>query len=358
MTIQKTVLIVDDEPAIRMRSQAILAKEFRVALAENGRDALDQLSSLHPDLILLDVDMPELDGLKTCRLLREDPLHRFTKVIFLSGRVSLEERLLGYQAGADDYICKPFDADELLAKVRIMMRLKNEEELSTMKSSFLSLIAHETKNPLNGVIGLAQLLTEVESEQDREMAEMILASGNWLLDFVQKAALICELQAGKRLYLEQVPIAPLLRKAISNQDLAEKGLSISLNDDYNGEVQADQQLIGKVFEYVINNAVRFSPENGAIQVNVAPAKESRCVIEIADQGDGIDSDRLEKVFDLFAIKDVNHHHQGQGLSLAAARLIIELYGGTIKARNGSGKGAVFTINLPGLHGREQSTDKE
>ena len=283
----KKILIVDDDPELRTLIQLALKKEYLITLAENGREAIEQVGTFGPDLILLDIDMPELDGLNTCRMIREDPAHRYIKIIFLSGRVTLQDRLDGYEAGGDDYICKPFDKGELLAKIRIMMRLKYEEQLSSVKSTFLSLIAHETRTPLNGILGFATLLSDTGSTKQKEMAEMILASGNQLFDFIKKATFICELQGGMQPNLRPEYIDKIISSAINHQDLTTKEISIKLDVDYFQPVEVDNKLIWQLFDYVLGNAVKSSPAKGEVLITVKPAAESGCIIDIADQGEGI-----------------------------------------------------------------------
>lgn len=182
--------------------------------------------------------MPVIDGLETCRKIRVDPKFRFTKIIFVSGRVDIGDRLAGYTAGGDDYITKPYDEEELLAKIKIMLRLEHEERISEMKSHFLALIAHETRTPLNGIIGFANLLSRDGSEKCRQMSAMILESGKRLLDFTQKAALLCELKTDYQLRKTPQSIQKIIecvadefRKHMDSKDIS---LAYTENDDKSG----------------------------------------------------------------------------------------------------------------------------
>ena len=348
---KKKILIVDDDQAIRVRSKAILAKKYTLALAENGKEALEILETFAPDLILLDVDMPVMDGLTTCRQVRLAPKFRFIKIIFVSGNVTLEDRLEAYKAGADDYILKPYDQDELMAKVKVMLRLKNEEEISDLKSDFLALISHETRTPLNSIIGFSELMCTMLPEEHRNMAKMISESGNRLFEFIQKATMLCELKAGQQLYYSERSLRPNLDKIIDSlsPQIEAKKIQFNCTGRYADKLQADWSLLNQAFLYIIENSIKFSPAEGEIEVMSAIGSNNQCVVTITDSGEGITPDWLDDIFDEFAIKDIAHHQKGQGLSLAIARHIIELHQGSIKAGNASKKGAVFTIELALTH---------
>ncbi len=351
---RKRILVVDDEPAIRLRAQALLGKEYNLAFAGDGLDALEKVTEFRPDVILLDIDMPRLNGLETCRRIREDEEHRFTKIIFVSGNLSLEDRLAGYRAGADDYIVKPYDAEELMAKIRIMLRLEHQERLSSMKSHFLTLISHETRTPLNGILGFAQILDAKVPADCRRITAMLRESGLRLWEFIEKASMLCEIKSDITLQLSEEPVGALLATIIDNRadKIAAKDIFITLPNDNSDTVTADRTLLGKALGFIIDNAIKFSKVGGRVVIGLASAADGDCVITVADQGDGVPPERQREIFDEFAIHDIAHHHRGQGLSLAIARQVVRLHCGSITVGNGSDGGAVFTIRLP--QGRKQA----
>jgi two-component system, sensor histidine kinase and response regulator len=141
-----TILAVDDDLIILDMYEAILANEYNLHRTSSAEEALDFLKSRRRvDLILLDIMMPNVDGYETCRRIRENPLLSDVKVILVSAKIMLEDRLHGYEIGADDYVTKPFDASELLAKVKVFLRLKNVEEINEIKTNFINLLHHETR---------------------------------------------------------------------------------------------------------------------------------------------------------------------------------------------------------------------
>jgi len=143
------LLAIDDDPIILDMYQAMLDVDYNIHLASSGEEGLALLNS-NPriDVILLDIMMPGLDGYQTCQRIRQNALFSHVKIILVSSKVKLDERLLGYQVGADDYITKPFEASELLAKIKVFLRLKTAEEIDRIKTNFITLFNHEARTPL------------------------------------------------------------------------------------------------------------------------------------------------------------------------------------------------------------------
>ena len=151
-----TILAVDDDAIVLDMYQAILDSAYNLHLTSSAEEALEFLSSRpRVDLILLDIMMPKMDGYEACRRIRANPLFSDLKVILVSAKMMLDDKLQGYEIGADDYITKPFDASELLAKVKVFLRLKNVEEINKIKTNLINLLYHETRTPLTSIFGYA-----------------------------------------------------------------------------------------------------------------------------------------------------------------------------------------------------------
>lgn len=349
MRANNTILIVDDDPVNIRSLKRILVKEFDVATARSGVEALERISSIRPDLILLDIMMPELDGYEICRRIRADDRFSLTKIILVSGKGSTAERLAGYEAGADDYITRPFVNEELKAKVRIFMRLKRAETVEQIKGDLISLVAHETKTPLSGIIGMSEILMEDSSLDDnaRLCAKHIHQDSNRLLEFVQKASLLLELKTGMKLRLTSGSLSSHLKGAVSSvEELASRnGVSLAVDLDSDLEWVADWEHLERVFGYVLHNAVKYAGDGGNVFAKVE-ADGGQCRVTIGDTGQGMEPEWVERIFDEFAIHDLAHHHKGQGLSLAISKHIVDLHGGSIEVESSPGKGAVFTFCFP------------
>ncbi len=152
MKSQQTILLVDDNPANLFVLEEILSDIYHTITAASGEEALAHAATCLPDLILLDIMMPGIDGYETCRELRTMPSLHHTKIVMVSAKAMVNERLEGYNAGADDYITKPFEEEELLAKVRIYLRLKSIEEVDQLKTDLLTLLCDATMAPLHGLL--------------------------------------------------------------------------------------------------------------------------------------------------------------------------------------------------------------
>lgn len=349
MPTKKKILIVDDGRAIRHWTQSLFANDYITDQAADGEEALAKLPVFKPDLILLDVEMPRLNGLETCKRIRRDPNFRFVKIIFVSGNITIADRMAGYEAGGDDYVTKPYDEGELFAKVKTLLRLKNEEELNHLKSNFLSLISHETRTPINGILGCAELLNNCIDEKNRQLTEGILQSGRQMHRLIENVLLICKLKSTPMVtqQKERKQVGMIVQNQLKEMErsILHKNLSITLNGNIFANVEACATLLDKGFCCVLENAVKFSPPGGQIKIDIAE-RESLCVVQITDQGPGINPAAMDNIFDEFAISDVAHHHNGLGVSLSIAKQIFEGHGGAITAENGRKQGAVFTITLP------------
>lgn len=341
------ILIVDDEPQNAEIMREILSfhpkYEYRVAMS--GEEALEILESYFPDIILLDIMMPGIDGYEVCRRVREKKRHALSKIVMLSGKSMIGDRLKGYSAGADDYITKPFVEDELLAKLEVFSKLNRMEEVDNLKTMALNILSHETRTPLNGIILGSELLNDMKGlpEQAQKYIEMIRESGARIQDLVEKISRYCVVKDGLQLNVCDKRFDERISAILKT---IPRPLGLKIVYDFIGNVcfSADWELLEEVLLTVLNNAVKNSPENGSITIEYRRCDSSIKII-IKDQGPGVDPAVSEKIFDGLYSPDILHHRQGTGLSLAIAKEIIEEHGGSICCRNRKGKGAVFEISL-------------
>jgi len=349
MPISQKILIVDDVSVNILMLKNILQKNYTLATASSGEEALRMVSEFRPDLILLDVMMPGIDGYEVCRRIREEKRYRFIKIIMVSAKTMIDDRLKGYRVGADDYITKPFDRKELEAKVRVFSKLKHEEELNQLKENLLILFSHETKTPLSVIIGLAEILQSMLTLKDeiKKHIGTILQQSYQLLDFINKTSLICSLKSGIEMSRTSGSVTNHLNSAIEalKEYSSQKNVTLKLDVKESIELFADWTLLGKALGYVLNNAIKYSPEGGTVLAQ-AKLSDGLCEISVSDQGEGIKADWFDKVFDEFAVQNLIHHQKGQGLSLAISRYIMELHDGTILVESTPGNGATFILRIP------------
>ncbi|MCA9728837.1 MAG: response regulator, partial [Candidatus Eisenbacteria bacterium] len=214
----KRVLAVDDDAMNLLILREILEEECDLQTVDNGQAALEAARTFRPDLILLDIMMPGMSGLEVCRAVRAEPSLRFIKIILVSAKASLTERLEGYDAGADDYVIKPFDGSELLAKVRVFCSLRFMEETDQIKSDFLTVLAHETRTPLTRIVGAVAVLGDLAKSGDTQQFLQIIdqASGQiqYLLDRI--LLILSFRMSASAGVLPPQPISQLCRPAWAN----------------------------------------------------------------------------------------------------------------------------------------------
>ena len=349
---QDRILIVDDNPInVEILEEALLDEGYYLETAASGEEALEIVPDFNPALILLDVMMPGIDGYETCRRIRANPSLRHTKIILVSAKAMVSERLQGYEAGADDYICKPFDIEEFLAKVRVHLRLKSIEEVDQLKSDLLSLLNHETGTPLNSIIPPIEMLMSDEDMDagERKMWLNIVHKGaKRLHSLFKKVTTLSAMKSGKwDFQLATVDLCEVVHNSLCEvaSQASEQNVQIEQKLPEAAITRLDPEQMNDVVTAILDNAIRFSPSNGRVMVDVSRDGDHHCVL-VADQGVGIDPDFLPHVFEEFANVNIRHHTEGQGLSLAIARQIVLAHNGTIGVESTKGAGTTFTVQLP------------
>jgi len=347
----KILIIEDEEQACDLLFKIISQNsKYLCRAVYTGEAGLALIDSFKPDVILLDVVLPGIDGHSVCSRIREDERHKYIKIIMISGRDTTEERLAGYESGADDYLVKPFCADELLAKIKVFSRLKQTEEVEKIKSSVLSLFSHETKTPLNSVLmGCWHLLDDnALDEPQKDTVKTILRSANRLCAYVDKVCRLCQLKNNDPLELMRVPVSDFIESATNR---IESNFNGKINIDYNGvipEVMVDCRLFSEAFQAVVDNAVKYSPHGGEIDISCRML-ENKVEIKVSDKGKGISPEAMESMFDEFSVGNILNHKEGSGLSLAISKIIMQQHNGDLTAETSSDSGAAFRFTLPVKH---------
>ena len=345
-----TILAIDDEPIILEMFQATLDESYTVHAVTSGREGLEFLA-VHPrvDLILLDIMMPEMDGYEVCRAIRENPLYSHIKIILVSAKMLLEDRLRGYVQGADDYITKPFDENELRAKVKVFLRLKNVEEIDKIKTHLIALLSQEAHTPLSIILGCAGLLKDRPNllSEDKYLVDQIIKSGRSISRSSEATILLSDLKSGKlRPRKETIQLGLLLTESQLefSKQAAKKNLEIQVSLNAERNIEADRRLLRIALDALVDNAVNFAYAGTVIEMTVKDAA-GRIRLEVANDGKQISLDRQKDIFDEFAAHDdLEHDHQRHGLSLALARRICEVHEGSLTAQNHD-KGPVFIIDF-------------
>jgi two-component system sensor histidine kinase/response regulator len=351
VALRPKILAVDDEPTNLVIFEELLGDEYDVTMLSDGRETIDTALRLKPALVLLDIMMPVLNGFDLCRMLRAERTLKHVKVILVSANARIEERVRGYEAGADDYIVKPFSPDEFRAKVHVFLRLKTVEEVDEFQSRLLTLLGHELRTPLSEIFAPAEMLAVPGAMSDsdrRNLAGIILAGATRLLRFIDGATFLASIRSGQvSMECVATDCVPLIHQAITSAHdrLAAHGCRV--------EIEGPPSLIGwvhpahlfTIFDSLLDNAIRFSRHGDSVRIRIG-ADPARPFVSFIDRGPGIDPDHVAALFDGLDVADIKHHSSGHGLSLVVAHRLISAMGGDLSVESRLGHGSEFRITLP------------
>lgn len=269
----------------------------------------------------------------------------------ISAKATLSERLQGYEAGVDDYVAKPFDEDELLAKIRVYLRLKSVEEVGQLKTALLTLLSHETRTPLNGIIAPARLLKSephMAAAERLELLDMIDHSATRLHRLIEKVGKLGAMQSGSwDFHFEVADLCEAALYAVGTVAPQAQAHHVRIVPELPeaGTALVDWQELVHSLATLLDNAIRFSPRGGCVGIK-AWSEAGSWYVAVHDQGIGIKPEALPYVFQEFASTHVEHYTAGAGLSLAIVRQTILAHHGTIDVTSSKGAGTTFTIRLP------------
>jgi signal transduction histidine kinase len=374
------ILIVDDEPGICEANEVLLADlGYRTAVARSGREAIRQARAHRPDLILLDVTMPDMDGFAACRALREEKAAADTPIIFVTARCDPAQKVEAFELGACDYVTKPFDQDELAARIRahLARRVRAQQEIEeaeragrTLRAELrqagkmaalgelLSGVAHEINNPLTSVLGFAQLVTaQAEASGNAALAE----DCRKLAAAAERTARIARNLLGfarkKEPDARPIDLNEVVRSAlefeVSELKLAQVTAECQLADRLPSVLGDFQQLMQVVLNLVTNarQAITSTKRgHGRIVVRTEttslPGGAAGVRLEVADDGPGMPPEHLARIFDPFFT--TKPEGQGTGLGLSLCQDVVRHHEGQIRAESTAGQGARFIVELPAL----------
>jgi two-component system sensor histidine kinase/response regulator len=360
MQVQGKILSVDDDPNNITILKELLDDNYDLKAATTGEQALEIAQDFQPDIILVDIMMPGMNGHELCRRLREHCTLKHTKIIMVSARAMVTDRLEGYKAGADDYITKPFDGDEFLAKVRVYLRLKHAEETDQTPHEVTTTVVEKLRAP---VIVTKNIISDVIANVFGEINQMLrqqLEIANDCMDYLERTIInfldISETHSGKvELQLTLFSMQSVVLEVINLLKPNTASRKIDLNTNMPNEellVNADRQKITKILGNLISNAIRVAREGNSIYVRVKDLQD-RVGVEVEVNGQGIESSKIDELFDrsvqIEEYVDSEGHNTGFGLEVAkveVAKELVESHGGRIWAENRPKGGVVFSFEIP------------
>lgn len=394
---QSNILVADDSVNdLRLLTEILAGIGYAVRPSIDGEAALASIRAETPDLILLDVRMPKMDGFDVCRQLKSDAVLSAIPVIFLSASERIEDKVKAFTAGAVDYITKPYQTDEILARVRTHLSLnamkkeleksnvsmareiserkkiadqlviakEKAEAASRAKTEFLANMSHELRTPLNHIIGFSEILAAKHygdlNEAQEEYLNDILTSGRHLLSLISDILDISKVESGKmELELSDVDLKALLEDSLTviKEEASKRQIKIIADIiDLPRFIRADERKLKQVLYNLLGNAVKFSSEGGKIHLAAEWVNDSQNTpcekgvhVSVRDTGIGLKPEDTKRIFVAFEQVETSstRKYSGTGLGLYLARQMVALHGGRLWAEStGEGRGSTFHFILP------------
>lgn len=348
---KERILIVDDTTdTVELLRKRFRAEGYDTVEAFDGEEALAKVAESRPDLVILDVMMPKLDGFEVCKRLRENPATRHLPVLMLTAKSETPDKVQGLDLGADDYITKPFDYKELAARVRSLLGKKTaskemaEKEKNEALDHMVDEVSHEVRNPLVAIGGFTRRILKnmAEDDKNRPYMEIILQNVASLERMVTE---LIELKSAALAFREPLDIHALIRESLTFLDAQIRARKIAVTLDLMDnppQLAVDRENFGRAIFNIIENALEAmesQPRRLAITTATAAGFFE---IRFHDSGKGIDHDKIKSIYDPFFTSKT----YGPGLGLTFALKTVQNHNGLIAVESEPGQGTTFTIRLP------------
>ncbi len=377
------ILIVDDNlHNVLVLADGLSHAGYEVVEAHLGEEALQSVEHELPDCILLDIAMPGMDGYQVCRRLKANPRTNPIPVIVVSAMNESDQVIKGLDAGAEDYVTKPYEMRVVKARVRAVLRTKEAQDESRRTNAllesanqqldetnlqlrrfyqraheFVDHVAHELRTPLTVIKGFAEIIGDGEAGpvnvQQRNYTQLISSQVDKLAFMVNDMLDVSRLEAGvlcvRRRCFKLHDVVGQAMKALRHVAQAGQTKLTANVDAYLPVVYADPEKISRVIVNLTTNAVKFAGEGGSVAIKARPGDNaSEIVVEVSDDGPGIPTDKLEAIFERFqqVQADVRANAKGFGLGLSIAKELVGLNFGRMDVRSNVGNGSTFSFTVP------------
>lgn len=339
------VLIVEDEmDLLELVDFNLTRRGFVTDWALDGAEALKKVETFSPDIIILDLMLPQVDGWEISRRLRQEG--RDVPIIMLTAKCMPEDRVKGFESGADDYVTKPFSVKELVIRIEKLIEKKRNRYLQTI-------LTHEMNNKLNAIGSYSYLLAKDGNKLSSEHRESYLRNigslAAYSTEFMSEVGMLVDMASGELRFTQaRCDIRGIIKEVVecyrSIALLKNITISVSAGDDV-PEVSADPFALKQAFTNLIGNAVKYGRENGFVVVSIA-ANESGVVVRVNDDGCGIPAESIPHIFEYgYRARNVEGSVNGSGLGLYLVRTLLDRVGGAIAVESVEGEGSSFAVSL-------------
>jgi two-component system, sensor histidine kinase and response regulator len=356
------VLVVDDEPKnVQLLTDLLEARNYAVCPASDGEQALALARDRSPDVVLLDVMMPRLNGFEVCRRLKNEQRTAMIPVLLVTSLDARQDRIAGIDAGANDFITKPIDSADLILRVRnaattrrlhdqVATQLRQLQEFETARDTLTHMIVHDLRSPLTGLRAYLDLLRMAANGNPEVLdyaSEAQLIAGR-LTEMISQVLDVSRMESGQMpLSLKETDLVALLPAAIAALGPAPNGIALVYElPDAPVWLKCDPDLISRVVVNLVGNAFKFTPREGQVRVGLA-GEPDRVRITVTDNGPGIPPEFRNKVFEKFGQAPLGQAsgNRSSGIGLTFCKLAVEAHGGRIGLEGAEGGGARFWVEL-------------
>ena len=362
---RNVILIVDDDPKnLQVLGSVLVKNGYKASAAQSGAQALDYVRKKVPDLILLDVMMPNMNGFDVCKRLKADPVLKEVPVLFITALTETSDKLKAFSSGGADYITKPFIEEEVLARIqyqlenrRLITEIKSAnralQDLDQLKNKFLGIAAHDLRNPLTSIIGFSDMFLEGDvgelDDDQKRIVGIIASASSQMLNLVNDLLDVSVIKSGNlKLQLMNGDLKLLVEERISIAKVAadKKRIELLSSLDDVPELLFDRNRMSQVIDNLISNAVKFSNEKTQIQLRLCQ-RDEELEFQVQDQGPGLSQEDQERLFGEFQklSSKPTAGEKSTGLGLAITKKIVDAHHGRISVQSTEGEGATFTVSL-------------
>ena len=358
-----SVLIVEDTiDTLRLLSDLLSEQGYDVRAVTNGRQAIQAVARDPPDLILLDIGLPEVDGYEVCRHLRASEGSRDVPVIFITALTDTVDKVQAFEAGGVDYVTKPFQVEEVLARVKAHVALRRAQAeladsftrlraLEQLRDGMVHLVIHDMRSPLASLLMDLRFLKGSAGALSDDGQEALQSALKAVREMTAMASDVLDVS---RLETSSMPIeravwdlTRMAREVCSVLETAGIERAVDVETAGTAEVTCDGALVRRVMENFVSNGIRYSPASTRVRISIASGNEA-VRVAVHDQGAGVAPEDREKIFEKFGTLEDRREssYHSVGLSLPFCKLAIEAHGGTIGVDSGVPAGCTFWFELP------------